>query len=665
METIKKTTLSKSVVCLAVGMALSAGAFAEETTQLDEVVVWGTKVTSSSESLVSDDMSLKQADHMSDLLREIPGVDVGGTHSVNQSINIRGLRETDLDIRLDGASQHANMFHHIGNLTLNPDILKSADIQVGNNSVLQNGLGGSVLFETKDAKDLLLGDQQIGARYYGGFASNDLVQGSMTVYGLLSDRVDTLVYGQFVERDNAEDGNGVEQLGAAGKQHNILAKLGFEPSDGHRFEFTLDSYRDEGNYNPRPDINAEGNYKISKNSTLPTTYERLTLTASYELDKENHRGKTVFYSTKTNLDRDETLAGPRFGERQSRNKASNENQGINAIFYADLPLGSLQNELAYGLDYMKKESSNTLGSTGEEINEDSVATAVFVEDTLYVLPSLSFTAGLRFDDYERNAVVAKNDFDELTWSLGTEWYITDDFAVFANARTLFKGPELMESFIYYQDTAVVADDLKAETGLNRQIGFKYSSKFDDHRVSANLTLFRTDIDDYIYDAYQRETRNYYLSNIDDVEMDGFEASLGYAYQQFAAKLSYAKSDIAYESGLPVTHVSRSQDVGDSINFSADYYADSVDLLLGWNSQFVREEDNVKQGAKAKPSYHVHNLYAQWIPADVDQLTVTFGIDNIFDETYYSHASRSGVAGPTFADDYEPGRNVKLSLAYQF
>ncbi|KOO12197.1 hypothetical protein AKJ18_25200, partial [Vibrio xuii] len=102
------------------------------------------KVSSNTDSLGAQDMSLKQADHMSDILRDIPGVDVGGTHSVNQRINIRGLGETDLDIRLDGASQHANMFHHVGNLTLNPDILKSADIQVGNNSVTQNGLGGSV-----------------------------------------------------------------------------------------------------------------------------------------------------------------------------------------------------------------------------------------------------------------------------------------------------------------------------------------------------------------------------------------------------------------------------------------------------------------------------------------------------------------------------------------
>lgn len=132
----------KSALWLAITAAMSANAVAEQkaTPEQENVVIWGTKVSSSSESLTTDDLSLKQADHMSDLLRDIPGVDVGGTHSVNQRINIRGLGETNLDIRLDGASQHANMFHHIGNLTLNPDILKSADVQVGNNSVTKVAL---------------------------------------------------------------------------------------------------------------------------------------------------------------------------------------------------------------------------------------------------------------------------------------------------------------------------------------------------------------------------------------------------------------------------------------------------------------------------------------------------------------------------------------------
>ena len=42
-------------------------------------MLWGTIVSSSSESMDTDDMLLKQADHMSDLLRDIPGIDVGGT----------------------------------------------------------------------------------------------------------------------------------------------------------------------------------------------------------------------------------------------------------------------------------------------------------------------------------------------------------------------------------------------------------------------------------------------------------------------------------------------------------------------------------------------------------------------------------------------------------
>ena len=132
MESPVSSTIKLSALCIAIASAFSSPVTAEEnTSHFDEVVVWGTRVSSNTESIIADDMSLKQADHMSDLLREIPGVDVGGTHSVNQRITIRGLSETDLDIRLDGASQHANMFHHIGNLTLNPDILKSGGYSSG------------------------------------------------------------------------------------------------------------------------------------------------------------------------------------------------------------------------------------------------------------------------------------------------------------------------------------------------------------------------------------------------------------------------------------------------------------------------------------------------------------------------------------------------------
>ena len=92
-----------------------------ESTSLGEIEISTTEVqvVSSSINVGQASIETKQADHLSDLLRDIPGVDVGGTHSINNRINIRGLQDENLDISIDGAKvQNANMFHHIGNLQL-------------------------------------------------------------------------------------------------------------------------------------------------------------------------------------------------------------------------------------------------------------------------------------------------------------------------------------------------------------------------------------------------------------------------------------------------------------------------------------------------------------------------------------------------------------------
>ena len=95
---------------------------------------------------------------------------MGGTSSINNRLAIRGLEDENLEITIDGAKvSNVNMFHHIGNLLINPDILKKADVQVGNNSVVHGGLGGSVAFEIKDGKDLLQNGKEYGARVQGNY----------------------------------------------------------------------------------------------------------------------------------------------------------------------------------------------------------------------------------------------------------------------------------------------------------------------------------------------------------------------------------------------------------------------------------------------------------------------------------------------------------------
>ncbi|MFM2586951.1 TonB-dependent siderophore receptor [Vibrio sp. TBV020] len=670
MERVKQHPKRISLLTVAVCTALASQAMAEDVTYLEDVVVWGTKVSSNTESLGASDMSLKQADHMSDLLRDVPGVDVGGTHSVNQRINIRGLGETDLDIRLDGASQHANMFHHIGNLTLNPDILKTADIQVGNNSVTQSGLGGSVMFETKDAQDLLRHDETYGARVYGGYASNASQQSSLTLYGLLGDKFDAMLYGHMLSRDNFEDGRGVETIGVKGDTYNVLGKIGHEPSDIHRFELGYDLYRDSGDYNPRPDWSSDANQSRSENELIPTDYDRDTLTLSYELKGEANRGKVSIYSSKTEITRDESNVVSRWPtDRLSINTAENRNRGINATFQSDYQLASRENTVTYGVDYIDKNSKSVYGDT-PYADETAISTAVFIENQLFLTSSFNLTAGLRFDDFKREAETGTKTFDDVTWSLAGEWNVASDWTLFASTRSLFKGPELLESFIKYQTVAYLSDDIKAETGQNTQGGVRFDKRINEHFISANLTLFKTDIDDYIVAAYDNGTSGYNIYNLGDVEFTGFELSANYGYENFNSKVSYSKSDNEDKTnGGPVLDTvgrsARSLDIGDSIAVTFDYQADAIDTIFGWTSIVVLEEDNVLDGASVKEGYDVHNFYAQWIPSDAEDLSVTFGIDNIFDAAYASHASKTGLVGDVRADDYEPGRNFKLSAAYQF
>lgn len=639
----------------------------ESKTHFEEVTVWGAKVTSSNEQLGAEDLTLKQADHLSDLLRDIPGVDVGGTHSVNQRINIRGLNETDLDIRIDGASQHANMFHHIGNLTINPDIIKSADIQVGANSVTSDGVGGAVYFETKDAKDLLQADENYGARIFGGYGSNAYEQGSLTLYGLLTDSLDSMVYVYGINRDNFEDGEGVETIGSDGTVSNVLAKVGWDINPENRLEFSYDYYHDKGDYSPRPDMSGHANQGFSNLTLIPTKYTRDTYTLGYQVSKGDafQLASTAYYN-QTEINRDESGISVRWpSDRLSDNTATNTNTGANIKARSNFSWLSMQHQLTYGGEYNQQKSESEYGNSFS-MSEKMTSSAVYIEEKLFIVPRFAITAGLRYDYNERDAETGNDYFDELGWGAGLEWAVTDNWTLFASSRSLFEAPELLETFVKYQDVTTLADNIKPQTGLNTQGGFKFHYQTGKHSIGSSFTVFNTQLDDVITQQYQRSTGGYLIRNDGDAEINGFEASINYGYDTFNTTVSYAKSDNENTTNdTPLLFNGRSSDMGDSLTLELDYLAFSIDTLFGWSSMWVMDEDNVLDGAPEKEGYDVHNIYAQWVPSYIDGFTLTLGVDNLFDEEFASHASRTGAARGIDLTDYEPGRNYKISASYQF
>ncbi|MBU3021403.1 TonB-dependent receptor domain-containing protein [Aestuariibacter sp. A3R04] len=659
--------MNKHTLAIAVLTAFSTQLFAEDSANIERLEIWGTTVKSSSVYVGEQAIAAKQADHLSDLLRDIPGVDVGGTHSLNQRINVRGLDDTDLEVLIDGASQNNYMFHHMGNLNINPDILESVDIQVGSNSVVHSGLGGALEFRTKAAHDLLQGNEQFGGRVLAGYNTNDSEYISVTGYGQLTDALDILVYGSTMNRNNFDDGDNIEVLGSEGTIDNIMAKVGFDIDEYQRFSVKYDTYQNHGMYSARPDMGVRTNAAIGGGEVplYDTHYDRDTISGHYELNV----GTAI--NLRADLYQNEQELWRVYNG--STTEGTSKNTGLTLIANSRVATDAMRHQLTYGVKWLKSENDSEsvtdgVATTGAEDTDDL---GVFIEDAIDFGNGLIITPGLRFNDYEKSS--AENpepqSWQEWQTAVAAEYAITREWIVHASTTDLFKGPQPGEIFINEQAGKVRNPDLRPETGNNREVGIRYNTSdtlgADEFRVA--FTAFKTEIDDYIeavtYPDESCEGCFEWDDNIGTVEIDGFEASIFYALDAFNALLTFAKSDSELNDGSD-TPTPLEREVGDSLGLTLNYYFDDYDVDLRWHTQKTFSEDE-------KDGYIVHTLTAVWEPAYFqNNLNITLGIENLLDELYVSHASRTGVTNhPVFGElelsDYEPGRNIKLSVAYKF
>ncbi|MAT94958.1 MAG: Fe-regulated protein B [Halioglobus sp.] len=664
--------------------------------QIEEVVIWGTQVRASSVNLGEEDIAIRQADHISDLLRTVPGVDVGGSHSLNQRVTIRSLGDRNLRVSIDGANQNNYMYHHMGNLQIHADILQSVNIDVGTNSVVDGGLGGAVRFETKDAAQLLREGQDLGARVQAFYGDNASEGYAASGYGRVGDSVDFLAYYHYLDRDNYEVGGGEiedengdevpgtngEVKGQEGELDNVLVKLGWDLLPGQRLEFSYEGYEDEGDYSYRPDMGLATDIAIADSLGLPLTYDtefkRDTYLLGYELDwGEGSTLRATVYNNKSTLWRDESAIAEAFPGSPSRIEGKAENTGLNLFAYSVLG----RHALTYGLDVIDHDTEYKPDGT-KVSDEQSTDSALFVQDRITLGEQFALVPGLRYNYYEVDSHVVDDDFDELSAALAGEWQVSNSLLFKLSGTQLFQGPEIAEVFIGAGVDDAPNPDIKAQTGLNTELSAAYEDGvLGADRFSAGVTLFRTDIDDYIYEYAPPPAgvdARYWKDNVGDMEIEGVEAYLGYDIGGLSTLLTYsiADSDLsasaAYDA-LDGARIDREQ--GDTVSFMVDYALPAWDLALHWDLLWVDDLDagSDLDGASldnAKDGYTVHNVSARWTPQFVQGLELTVGVDNLFDEYYSSQSSRTGVSahprfGELYLTDYEPGRNIKGTIAYNF
>lgn len=701
---------TRSAIALSLASILSYSVNAaenEDTTQdeIEHVSVWSTAISTSSLYLKGDEIINKQADHISDLLRTIPGVDVGGAHSLNQRITIRSMDDKDLKISIDGASQNSYMYHHMGNLQIHADILKSVDIEIGTNSVINGGLGGAVRFETKEAQDLLKPGQQFGGRVQLASGDNSGDSISFTGYGQLAESLDFLAYINHVDRENFKVGGGEildengqviegtdgKVRGIAGELTDALFKLGYNIGASHRVAFSYETYSDEGNYSYRPDMGLATDIAIRNAMfdlwalytplTWPTEFSRDTMTLSYigNIGATTELRASAF-SNESELWRDERAWGmdDPFSGYVTGNAT---NEGVNFIAETSLTAGSLEHELTYGLDYLTYTTEYVhdaiyVADGGSQSSEESTAIALFLQDKIALTDSLSITPGVRYDSNDLDSVMVDNDFSEVTFALSGEYFINKDLVVRLSSTQLFKSPEIAEVFTGAGLGSVEHQDIEAETGLNSEIAVAYQTEFNSGlKLKTGLTFFKSSIENYIYDY---ATTDWTPDNIGDMNIDGSEFYLGIDADALSANITYslAESDLESDAGYEQFEGARlDRQQGDTISGNISYRLEDYGLHFNWEVQNVDSVENALDidGAsldKSKDGYTIHNISARWNPASLEPLTLIFGVDNLFDEYYSSQSSRTGVSfHPRFGNlaltDYEPGRNIKATISYQF
>ena len=277
----KMTNLRLNLLAYSVMLGLTASvAYADEPTQqqLEEINISGSTEHSDTKTppkiaetvKTAKKLEKEQAQDVKDLVRYETGITVveAGRFG-NSGFAVRGVEENRVAVQIDGLHQaetissqgFKELFEGYGNFnnTRNSaeiETLKQVTIRKGADSLKSGSgaLGGSVSFDTKDARDYLL-NKNYYASYKRGYntADNQNLQ-TLTLAGRYKyfDAIAVITSRKGHELENYGYKNYNDKIQGKTRekadpyrrtQDSALLKIGFQPTENHRFSVVADLYK--------------------------------------------------------------------------------------------------------------------------------------------------------------------------------------------------------------------------------------------------------------------------------------------------------------------------------------------------------------------------------------------------------------------------------------
>lgn len=697
---IKKPKLA--VLPLAISAILTGTqAFADEgetSHEIEKIAVVG-KTTNT--EITPEILEQIQALDLEDIFRQTPSVTVGGGIGIAQKIFVRGLEDNMLNVTVDGAPQTSTLFHHTGRLSIEPELLKQVDVQAGAGEATSGfgAVGGAIRFKTKTADDLLTDNHTFGGKVKASYFTNDGHKESVSLYGKVTDKVGVLASYVTTERENYKEGDDTEILGTASDQSLAFLKINSHITDNQKLTVSHEIRKEDGKFPKQTNWSP-----IVASEFIPTWLDRDTTVANYSFfhdDKINL--EVTIYHTASELKRElYTWSG------------KITTTGFDIRNTSDFT----EHSLTYGIErrqdkLLAQSYSDVFGGV---YKEEANVTGIYLQDHWQVFDDVLLSFGVRKDKYEldHNAHGSKwmkidgvwtaepgehvsftmPTQDGISKNIGVVYNITPQLSINTGYAEALRGRQTTDSFIV-GELKGLNQDLQPEKVKNKEIGLEYN----DGTYVFEMAAYSSEIEDVVFDKFKGDV---IYENVGDLKSQGFEVVAGYQSENFDVLISYNNNDVelnnapfikpdansplgystqilngvdleAYEFG----HLGNT--VGDSINLAFNYQFNEQ-FETGFNVNFVKSVNDIEVFHRSmelgwtattdfvnKPSYRLVDIYARY--QFTENLGLDFAVQNLLDESYLSHGSVANyghIAGYDSVVGFkEPGRDVRISVSYQF
>jgi len=658
----------KCALLSSAAMLLALPAMAQETTQLDEIILITSKrdvatdTATPTTTVDQGEIDDRQATTVAELVDSVPGVTlVNGATPRGSGINIRGFgangtygTDQKVLVQVDGASMGAEELYRISSqLFTDPALYREVSVirgMVGSFEFGTGAFGGVVKAETKNASDFTGGEPGLKLRQTLQFGTNGDATATSTILAWQpTEQFEFLANYTTNQGDFYTDGDGTVVENTDFDMPSWLLKGSFHFGDAMEHSLTLsfsDTSTDDkdvpydefglgggsfGNVDRavrsrtailRYDFDPENNDLIDAEVVL--SY------ADQQIDQEYVPGSSAFEGFFPTVE--DMCADSFFGIICTDHRY--ETTKLTAKNTAHFDTGAVGHSLITGVELSRRERLDAPAAPGG--TDDRLSVFAINEMSLgnwTVAPALRFeTQDISNDD---DTVSYSN--DALVGGLSLRYAFDSGFAIFASAA--------------YTENMPIIDDMgsptfmtQSEKGRSYEVGFSYDNTGvfgAGDELSFKTTAYRTDIWDIT--SY---------SGIAAAELSGVEIEAAYSM----AAGFYVDLNTNWQSG----------DIVDPVGggFWGGIPADELRVTFGrkWGEELDLSWEVVANAAMTRsttPSvgYTVHNLRATYTPESgiLEGAELRLGIENLTDKAYTPHLATRAA----------PGRTVKFSIAKTF